>query len=107
LTAPPVTCSGAANCGVSALPPSNVSWVALAGVDSSARSFAIPKSSSFTWPVTSYQHIGRLDIAMNNEVRMRMRNGTQHIEEEFDSSVYVEHMGIAVIMNGPAIHVLQ
>ena len=42
----------------------------------------MPKSSSLTWPSHADQHVGRLDVAVHDQVGVRVGDGLQHVEEQ-------------------------
>ncbi len=42
----------------------------------------MPKSSSLAWPLPVDQDVGRLDVAVDDQVRVRVRDRLEHVEEE-------------------------
>src|SRR5262249_10317063 len=55
----------------------------------------------------TYLHIGWLDVAMHNEVRVRVRHCCQHIEEQTNPGSNVEPSLITVAIDGLAFHVFK
>ena len=75
MIASPRTCSGAAYSGVSAPPALAVSVRGAPRV--AASSLAMPKSSSFTVAVGGDEDVRRLEVAMDDEVRVRVADRGQ------------------------------
>ena len=112
VTCAPVTCSGAAYSGVSAPPPSRVSALASAGSavpDCGVALEQLGDTEVEQLDLTSDadEHVGRLEVAVNNQVGMRVRDRLQHIEEETETGVDVQPVLVAIVVDALALHVLE
>jgi len=58
-------------------------------------------------PVTSDEHVGRLDIPVHNQVRMRMRYRRENIEKEPDSGWNIQSLLVRVLVDGLALDVFE
>jgi hypothetical protein len=54
-----------------------------------------------------HQHVGRLDVAVNDQIRMRVGNGAKNIQKEFDSRIYIELARIAILIDLFSLHMLK
>ena len=89
VTAPPLTCSGAAKAGVNARPASRVSAPSPPAASSSSRSLAMPKSRSFTRRPAD-QDVRRFQVAVDDELAVRRRDRVDDVEEEPETRLEIE-----------------
>ena len=52
---------------------------------SSSSSLAMPKSSSLTPPSASHEHVRRLEVAVDDQVRVGVRDRLEHVEEQAEA----------------------
>ena len=112
VTCPPVTCSGAAYSGVSAAPPSRVS--ALASADLRLPPLGIPleqlgdpEVEQLDLPIDPDEHVRRLDVAVHDQVGVRVGDSLQHIEEQAETGLDSQRMFAAVAVDAQTVHVLE
>ena len=67
----------------------------------------MPKSSSFTRPSVVDEHVGRLDVPVDDQVRVRMRDRREHVEEEAEPRFHVEEPLSQYRSIGSPEHVLE
>ena len=67
----------------------------------------MPKSSSLTSAIHADEHIGRLDIPVHDQVRVRVGDGLQHVEKQTDARLDPERVLVAVAVDGLTVHVLE
>ena len=67
----------------------------------------MPKSSSFTPPSAGDQHVERLDVAMDDQVGVRMRDRREHVEEQPHARRDVEPALVALVVDALALDVLE
>ena len=53
------------------------------------------------------QHVGRLDIAMNHQMGVRMRDRSEYIEEKPDSIAQVEFAFLAIFIDGLTFNIFE
>src|SRR5262245_21148464 len=58
-------------------------------------------------PVTSDENVRRLEVAMNDEARMRMRHCVEHLQEESDAILLPERASSHVCVDRLSVHVLE
>src|SRR5215469_15954904 len=49
-------------------------------------------------PVVSDEHIGRFDVAVDDQIGMSLGDGTEHVEEKLDTAIDVQHVVVAVFV---------
>ena len=67
----------------------------------------MPKSRSSDLAVLSHEHVGGLDVAMDDEIRVRQRHGFRDVEEEAEAGLDVEPPIVAVAVDLLAVDVLE
>ena len=67
----------------------------------------MPKSSSFTCPSAADQDVRGLDVAVHDQVRVRVRDGGEHVEEEAQPRLDAEAVRVAVAVDRLALDVLE
>ena len=65
------------------------------------------KIQQFDFAVVAHQHIGRLNIPMNNQVGMGFGHGAQHVEKKPDSAVHVELVFLAILVDGHSVNIFK
>ena len=58
-------------------------------------------------PVRREQHVARLDVAMDDETRMRVRHRAAELQEDFEASGDIELLLVAGNVDGPADDVFE
>ena len=86
---PPVSCSGAAYSGVRARPPSTVS-VGSGAARVAFEQLGDAEIEQLHLSVRAHQHVRRLEIAVHDQVRVRVRHGGEHVEEQADARIDAE-----------------
>ena len=81
VTSPPVTCSGAAYSGVSIDAPSRVSAVT-SPAGFTFQQLGDAEIEQLDLAVRAHQHVGRLDVAVHDQIRVRVGDGGQHVQEQ-------------------------
>ena len=104
--APPVICSGEANCGVSAPAPSAVSCVVIA-TSVFSEEFGDTEIEELDLARVADEHIGRLDIAMDDEVCVCASNGAQDIKKKADAIHDSKFAFIAIFGDGLSLHMFE
>ncbi len=107
---PPVTCSGAAYCGVSTDAPSRVSAVRVArrlvrlvGLDQ----LGDAEVEQLHLAVARDEHVRRLQVAVDDQVRVRVRDGREHVEQQPQPRVDAQRSPIAIFVEALAVDVFQ
>ncbi len=106
VTASPFSCSGAAYCGVSALPPSSVSADSPV-CPSDLQKLGDSKVEKLRLAIRSHQYVRRLQVTMHNEIGMCLFHGVQCIEEQPDTRSDIQPVLVAVAINVVALNVLK
>jgi hypothetical protein len=73
----------------------------------SSNSFAMLKSSSLTCPLAVDQDVRRLQIAMNDQVGVRVRHRRLHVEKQPDPLFDAEAFFVAIAVDVTAVDVLE
>jgi hypothetical protein len=58
-------------------------------------------------PIVSDEHVGGLEVAMNDEIGMGQGDSASHIEEKTDARIHVEAAFIGVFINMVSFHVFE
>ena len=106
VTVSPRTCSGLAYSGVISCSPAAVGasvWPAISGLSS----LAMPKSSSLGTPSCVDEHVGRLDVAVDDQVLVRVLHRRGQLQEEVEPRVGVEFAAIGVVDQRRAVDILH
>ena len=102
----PVSCSGAANSGVSG-PSADAGHGRDIRVRVGVNELGDAEIEQLDLTVGSHEHIGRLDVAMHDQVGVRVGDGLEHIEEQAHAGLEPERVMIAVGVDVLALDVLQ
>ena len=67
----------------------------------------MPKSSSLTCPSTRDHHVGGLDVPVHDQIRVRVLDGFEHVQEQAEPGVHVQPVLVAIAIDGQPLHVLE
>ena len=102
---PPVTCSGAAYFGVSATPPSRVSVDI--PLSSSSEQLGDAEVEQLDLAVVGHEHVRRLQVAVDDQVGVGVRDGRLHVQEQADALLDAEALVVAEAIDVLAVDVLE
>ena len=66
-----------------------------------------PEVEQLDLPIDPDQHVGRLDVAVHDQVGVRVGDSLQHIEEQAETGLDSQRMFAAVTVDAEAVHVLE
>ena len=112
VTCPRASCSGAAYSGVSGAPASRVSALVSTGREpphgaSPSSSLAIAEVEQLDVAVAADEHVGRLEVAVHDQVGVRVGDGLQDIEEQAQPGLDAERVLGAVAVDALTVDVLD
>ena len=61
----------------------------------------------FRLPILADQHIGRLEVAMHDQVRVSVGHRTQHFEEKADSRFHIQFLPVAVAIDAVTLDIFE
>ena len=107
VTGAPVTCSGAAYSGVMRAPGFDREQRRRAGLSFAFQQLGNAEVQQLHLAVFSDQHVRRLEVAVHDQVGMRMGNRVQHVKEEADARFHIQRVLVAVSVDVLAFDIFQ